>query len=445
MLKVNINGVDFKNPVIAASGTFGFGSEYNEFYDVGILGGISSKGLTINPKEGNSGIRVFETPSGMMNSVGLQNPGIDKFMNEELIKMKQFDTNIIANVGGGCIEDYEAAVEKLRGTDIDMIELNISCPNVKSGGMAFGIKSDVAYEVVSKIKAIADKPIMVKLSPNAEDIVDMAIQCEKAGADSVSLINTLKGLAIDPYKRKPVFDNIYAGVSGPAVKPIALRMVHEVSKAVSIPVIGLGGIVSGVDAIEFMMAGASAIQIGTVNFFNPNAGKEVIEQMEQFCKEQGIKDINEIMNIISIAKEYMIAHGNPTQWGADYPGEEVLKSDIMNNNSYVITDNGRIVGTFTFIMGDEPTYQIIKNGEWHYDKVYGPIHRLASNGISKGVARACFEYCQNLIDYIRIDTHKDNISMQKAIENFGFRMCGNIYVEDGSERIAYDKIRGQVS
>ncbi|MDY4834689.1 MAG: N-acetyltransferase [Frisingicoccus sp.] len=151
------------------------------------------------------------------------------------------------------------------------------------------------------------------------------------------------------------------------------------------------------------------------------------------------------MNIISIAKEYMIVHGNPTQWGADYPGEEVLKSDIMNNNSYVIMDNGRIVGTFTFIMGDEPTYQIIKNGEWHYDKAYGTIHRLASNGISKGVARACFEYCQNLIDYIRIDTHKDNISMQEAVEKFGFQICGNIYVEDGSERIAYDKIRGQVS
>lgn len=298
MLKVNINGVDFKNPVIAASGTFGFGSEYNEFYDVGILGGISSKGLTINPKEGNSGIRVFETPSGMMNSVGLQNPGIDKFINEELIKMKQFDTNIIANVGGGCIEDYEAAIERLRGTDIDMIELNISCPNVKSGGMAFGIKSEVAYEVVSKIKAIAHKPLMVKLSPNAEDIVDMATQCEKAGADSISLINTIKGLAIDPYNRKPIFDNVYAGLSGPAVKPIALRMVHEVSKAVSIPVIGLGGIVSGTDAIEFMMAGATAIQIGTVNFFNPNAGKEVVKQMEQFCMEQGIKDINEIIGII---------------------------------------------------------------------------------------------------------------------------------------------------
>ncbi|CUP04871.1 dihydroorotate dehydrogenase [Clostridium disporicum] len=298
MLKVNINGVDFKNPVIAASGTFGFGSEYNEFYDVGVLGGISSKGLTLNPKDGNNGIRVFETPSGMMNSVGLQNPGIERFISEELPKMRKLNTNVIANVGGGCIEDYETAVEKLRGTDIDMIELNISCPNVKSGGMAFGIKSEVAYDVVSKIKKIADKPLMVKLSPNAENIVEMALECERAGADSISLINTLKGLAIDPYKRKPVFDNVYAGVSGPAVKPVALRMVHEVAKAVSVPVIGLGGIVSGIDAIEFMMAGASAVQIGTVNFFNPNAGKEIIEQMEQFCKEQGIKDINEIIGII---------------------------------------------------------------------------------------------------------------------------------------------------
>ena len=298
MLKVNINGVDFKNPVIAASGTFGFGSEYNEFYDVGMLGGISSKGLTLNPKDGNNGIRVFETPSGMMNSVGLQNPGIERFISEELPKMRKLNTNVIANVGGGCIEDYETAVEKLRGTDIDMIELNISCPNVKSGGMAFGIKSEVAYDVVSKIKKIADKPLMVKLSPNAENIVEMALECERAGADSISLINTLKGLAIDPYKRKPVFDNVYAGVSGPAVKPVALRMVHEVAKAVSVPVIGLGGIVSGIDAIEFMMAGASAVQIGTVNFFNPNAGKEIVEEMERFCREQGIKDINEIVGII---------------------------------------------------------------------------------------------------------------------------------------------------
>ncbi|NME82417.1 dihydroorotate dehydrogenase [Clostridium sp. SM-530-WT-3G] len=298
MMKVNINGVEFKNPVIAASGTFGFGAEYNNFYDVGILGGISSKGLTINPKAGNDGLRVYETASGMMNSVGLNNPGIDAFIETELPKMKKLGTNVIANIGGGCIEDYVKAVTKINETDVDMIELNISCPNVKHGGMAFGIKSNVAYDVVKEIKSIVKKPLMVKLSPNAEDIVDMAVKCEEAGADSISLINTLKGMAIDIYKRKPVFNNVTAGLSGPAVKPVALAMVHDVAKAVNIPVIGLGGIASGADAIEFMMAGASAIQIGTVNFINPMAGKEIIEEMEAFLKEQGIKDINEIVGII---------------------------------------------------------------------------------------------------------------------------------------------------
>lgn len=298
MLKVNINGVDFKNPVIAASGTFGFGAEYNNFYDVGILGGISSKGLTINPKEGNEGLRVYETPSGMMNSVGLNNPGIDAFISNELPKMKSLGTNILANVGGGCFEDYAQAIEKINNTSVDIIELNISCPNVKCGGMAYGIKSDVAYEFVKEIKKISKKPLMVKLSPNAENIVDMAIKCEEAGADSLSLINTLKGFAIDIYKRKAVFNNVYAGLSGPAVKPVALRMVHEVAKAVQIPVVGLGGIATGKDAIEFMMAGASAVQIGTINFTNPMAGKEIVEEMEAFCIEQGIKDINEIVGII---------------------------------------------------------------------------------------------------------------------------------------------------
>jgi dihydroorotate dehydrogenase (NAD+) catalytic subunit len=298
LLKVNINGVEFKNPVIAASGTFGFGEEFNDFYNVGILGGISSKGLTINPKQGNEGIRVYETPSGMMNSVGLQNPGIDSFIENELPKMRKLGTNVIANIGGGCMEDYQAAVSKIDNSDVDMIELNISCPNVKHGGMAFGIKSNVAYDVVKEIKAITKKPLMVKLSPNAEDIVDMALKCQEAGADSISLINTLKGMAIDVYKRKPVFNNITAGLSGPAVKPIALRMVYEVAKAVDIPVIGLGGISSGKDAIEFMMAGASAVQIGTINFVNPMAGKEIIEEIESFLKEQGIKDINDIIGII---------------------------------------------------------------------------------------------------------------------------------------------------
>ncbi|AIY79395.1 dihydroorotate dehydrogenase [Clostridium botulinum] len=298
MLKVNINGVEFKNPVIAASGTFGFGAEYNNFYDVGMLGGISSKGLTLNVKEGNEGIRVFETSSGMMNSVGLQNPGIEGFIKNELPEMQKLNTNILANVGGGCFEDYAETIEKLNDTEVNIIELNISCPNVKCGGMAYGIKSQVAYEFVKEIKKICKKPLMVKLSPNAENIVEMAAKCEEAGADSLSLINTLKGLAIDPYKRKPIFNNVYAGLSGPAVKPVALRMVHEVSKAVSIPVIGLGGISNGIDAIEFMMAGARAVQIGTINFVNPMAGKEIIEEMEAFCKEQGIKDINEIVGVI---------------------------------------------------------------------------------------------------------------------------------------------------
>lgn len=295
MLKVNINGLEFKNPVIAASGTFGFGEEYNNFYDVGILGGISSKGLTLNPRQGNEGLRVYETGAGMLNSVGLQNPGVDAFIEKELPKMITLGTNVIANVGGATIEEYEEAVEKLNNSDIHMIELNISCPNVKSGGMAFGVKSCVAYEVVSKIKKITNKPLMVKLSPNAEDIVEMAYKCCEAGADSLSLINTLKGMAVDIYKRKPVFNNVFAGLSGPAVKPIALRMVYEVSKAVNIPVVGLGGIMNGTDAIEFMMVGASAVQIGTVNFVNPMAGPEIIKEMEDFLSSQGIKDINEII------------------------------------------------------------------------------------------------------------------------------------------------------
>lgn len=298
MLKVNINGVEFKNPVIAASGTFGFGEEYNDFYDVSILGGISSKGLTINKKDGNSGIRVVETEAGMMNSVGLQNPGIDAFIERELPKMRSYKTNIIANVGGGCYEDYEEAILKLDKTDVDIIELNISCPNVKSGGMAYGIKADVAYEFVKKIRGLTKKPLMVKLSPNAENIVEMAKRCEEAGADSLSLINTLKGMAIDIHKRKPVFDNVYAGFSGPAIKPVALRMVHEVSKAVNIPVIGLGGISNANDAIEFLMAGASAIQVGTANFNNPLACKEIIEGIEEFLIKEGIKDIKDIIGII---------------------------------------------------------------------------------------------------------------------------------------------------
>lgn len=298
MLKVDINGVEFKNPVIAASGTFGFGSEYNEFYDVGKLGGISSKGLTLLEKPGNNGLRIFETPQGIINSVGLQNPGIDAFIKNELPKMKEFGNVVIANIGGATIEDYEESVAKIDKTDVDMIELNISCPNVKSGGMAFGIKSDVAYDVVSKVRKVTSKPLMVKLSPNAEDIVAMAEACVKAGADSISLINTLKAMAVDIKTKKPVFNNVTAGLSGPAIKPVALRMVYEVSKAVDVPVVGLGGIMTWQDALEFLMVGATGIQIGTVNFVNPRAGVEIINGLEAYCRKEGLKSITEIIGCI---------------------------------------------------------------------------------------------------------------------------------------------------
>lgn len=297
-IKVNILNQEFKNPILVASGTFGFGEEYNEIYDISCLGGICTKGLTVNPKDGNKGIRIWETPMGMINSIGLQNPGVDNFIKKELPNMKKYNTKIIANLGGGTLEQYLKGVEKLNNTDIDILELNISCPNVKSGGMAFGIKSEVAKEVVREVKKVCKKPLMVKLSPNAENIVDMAIQCEKAGADAISLINTIKSMAIDINKRKPVFNNIYAGLSGPCVKPIALRMVHEVCKNVSIPVCGLGGISSSTDVIEFIMAGASLVQIGTYNFIKPDIAKDIINGVDKFMEKENIKTLEEIRGII---------------------------------------------------------------------------------------------------------------------------------------------------
>lgn len=297
-LKVKINDIEFKNPVIAASGCFGFGEEYNELYDVGKLGGICSKGLTLNPKEGNAGIRIVETSSGIINSIGLQNPGIDCFIENELKQMETYNTVIIANVGGSTLDDYINAILKLNSTSVDMIELNISCPNVKEGGMSFGIKSQVAYDIVKECKNICKKPLMVKLSPNAEDIVDMAKNCELAGADSLSLVNTFKAMDIDILKRKAVFDNIFAGLSGPAIMPIALRMVHEVYKNVNIPVIGIGGIKCAEDAIKFIMAGASAIQVGTYNFVNPLILLDIIDGINDFLEKENIKSVNEIRGII---------------------------------------------------------------------------------------------------------------------------------------------------
>lgn len=297
-LKVKAMGMEFKNPILTASGTFGFGEEFTEIYDLSILGGICSKGLTLIAKVGNKGIRVWETPMGLINSIGLQNPGVDEFILKELPKMKNYNTKVIANLGGNTTEEYLIGIEKLNLTNVDIIELNISCPNVKSGGMAFGIKCEVANDIVSKVRKKCNKPLMVKLSPNAENIVEMALACEEAGADSISLINTIKSMAIDVKSRKAVFENIYAGLSGPCVKPIALRMVHEVSKAVKIPVCGLGGIMTARDAIEFIMAGATLVQIGTANFIKPDIAVDIINGISEFMDKEGISSLDEIRNII---------------------------------------------------------------------------------------------------------------------------------------------------
>ncbi len=297
-LKVKFGKLEFKNPIVMASGTFGFGKEYNEIYNIEKLGGISSKGLTLEKRGGNNGMRVWETPSGMMNSVGLENPGVQGFIENELQFFKELDTVRIANLGGGTLEDYVQGAKLLNNQPIDMIELNISCPNVKAGGMAFGIKNEVARDVVRAVRAVTELPLVVKLSPNAEDIVGMAKVCEEEGADGVSLVNTFKAMAIDIHKRKPVFENIYAGLSGPAIKPIALRMVHEVCKNVNIPVMGMGGISNARDAIEFIMAGAACVQIGTANFVNPKIGLEIIDEIESFMNDQGIESLDEIRGII---------------------------------------------------------------------------------------------------------------------------------------------------
>ncbi|WP_282745826.1 dihydroorotate dehydrogenase [Peptostreptococcus stomatis] len=297
-LRVNLCGFELKNPIIMASGTFGFGKEYGEIYDISLLGGISSKGLTLIAKPGNEGMRVHETPSGMMNSVGLENPGVQGFIDRELDDFSKIDTCRIVNLGGGCEDDYVEGARLLDDKDFDIVELNISCPNVKHGGMAFGIKSEVAREVVRSVRKATKKPLIVKLSPNAEDIVEMAKVCQEEGADGISLVNTFKAMAIDIHKRRPIFNNVTAGLSGPAIKPIALRMVYEVCQAVTIPVVGMGGIMTAEDVIEFIMAGATCIQIGTANFTNPRIGQDIIADLNRFMDENGIKSLDEIRGII---------------------------------------------------------------------------------------------------------------------------------------------------
>ncbi|MCL2068747.1 MAG: dihydroorotate dehydrogenase [Oscillospiraceae bacterium] len=298
-LNVNLCGYTLKNPLIAASGTFGYGGEFSAYLDVSRLGGICSKGLTLHPREGNPGIRMWETPAGMLNSIGLQNPGITHFIRHELTDMRKLGTTVIANMGGGTLEEYIEGARLLSTADIDMLELNISCPNVKAGGIAFGMQPDMAHRVVSAVREVFAKPLMVKLSPNAPSLAAVAQACESAGADCLSLINTLLGMAVDINRRKPVFANIAAGLSGPAIRPVALRMVYDVARAVKIPVVGLGGIMTGRDAVEFIMAGASAVQVGTANLVRPDSMAIILAELEEFMHTNRIECLDEIRGCIT--------------------------------------------------------------------------------------------------------------------------------------------------
>ena len=293
-LRVKLCGVEMAGPVVAASGTFGFGGEYADICDLSCLGGISGKGLTLHGQPGNQGERLWETPAGLINSIGLQNPGVQHFIDVELPEMKKLGTTVWANLGGHSIEEYVQGAEMLSASDVDIIELNISCPNVKAGGMAYGVKAESASEVVSKVRSVCTKPLIVKLSSQAEDMVAMCKAVEAAGADGISLINTLQACAIDIEKRRPVFNNIFAGLSGPAVRPVALRMVWQAVGAVNIPVVGLGGIATGRDAIEFIMAGATAVQVGAASFADPAACQRVTEEIEIWMDEHNVKTLEEI-------------------------------------------------------------------------------------------------------------------------------------------------------
>ncbi|MFU0783949.1 MAG: dihydroorotate dehydrogenase [Thermoanaerobacterium thermosaccharolyticum] len=299
-LKVNIGNLEFKNPVFVASGTFGFGKEYSQYVDLNKLGAIMVKGLTLNPKEGNPPPRIYETPSGILNSVGLQNPGVDGFLRDELPFLKKFDTKVIVNIAGETIEEFVTMAQKLDIDGVHALELNVSCPNVKEGGMAFGVNPNSIYEITKRVKGVTSKIVIVKLTPNVADIKIYAKAAEDGGADAVSLINTITGMAVDINSRRPIFKNIFAGLSGPAVKPIALKHVYEAKKAVSIPVIGMGGISSAEDAIEFMIVGATAVAIGTYNFINPTCTMDILEDIKKYMNKNNVSDINQIINSINV-------------------------------------------------------------------------------------------------------------------------------------------------
>jgi len=299
-LQVNLCGVALKNPVVTASGTFGFGDEYGKFFDLNQLGGVAVKGLTPTERQGNPAPRIAETPSGILNCVGLQNPGIDRFITEQLPRLRRYDTKIIANVSGNTVQEYESIVEKISDAAVDLIEVNISCPNVKCGGMAFGTRTDMVEEVVSAAKAKAKKPLIIKLSPNVTDITEIARAAVSAGADALSLINTLLGMRIDIETRKPILSNIMGGLSGPAVFPVAVRMVYQVRKAVDVPIIGMGGVRSGRDIVEMLLAGADAVAIGTAMFADPMAPVRALSELENWMDAHGVKTVRELSGAVEV-------------------------------------------------------------------------------------------------------------------------------------------------
>lgn len=296
---VTIAGVTFKNPVMTASGTFGSGMEYGDFVDLNRLGAVVTKGVANVPWPGNPTPRIAEVYGGMLNAIGLQNPGIDVFLKRDIPFLQHYDTKIIVNVCGKTVEDYLEVVEKLNDSAADMLEINVSCPNVKEGAIAFGQKADCLFDITSKIKNVAKKPIIMKLSPNVTDITEMAKAAEAAGADAISLINMITGMKIDIHKRTFALANRTGGMSGPAIKPVAVRMVYQASHAVKIPVIGMGGIATAEDAIEFLLAGATAVSVGAVNFMNPYATVEIIEGIEQYMTKYGVEDIQELIGAVN--------------------------------------------------------------------------------------------------------------------------------------------------
>jgi dihydroorotate dehydrogenase (NAD+) catalytic subunit len=295
LLSVNIAGIKMKTPVMTASGTFGFGLEYSDFVDINKIGAVVVKGTTLLSRSGNSGVRIAETPAGMLNSIGLENPGVEAFLHETLPVLAKYDVPVIVNIAGNTVEEYGELAKQLDVKGVAGLELNISCPNVKQGGIAFGTNCESAASVVRMVKKSTGLPVIVKLSPNVTDIVEMAKAVEAAGADAISLINTLLGMAIDIHNRKPILGNIVGGLSGPAVKPVAVRMVWQVAKAVKVPVIGMGGIMTAEDAVEFMLAGASAVAVGTANFVNPYATVEIADGIREYLNQQGLMQVSEIV------------------------------------------------------------------------------------------------------------------------------------------------------